>query len=34
MARVYFKEDKCKGCSLCADACPKKIIVLGEKLNA
>jgi 2-oxoglutarate ferredoxin oxidoreductase subunit delta len=33
MARVYFNEDKCKGCGLCADACPKKIIVLSEKLN-
>jgi len=34
MARVYFKEDKCKGCGLCTDVCPKKIIVLSDKLNA
>lgn len=34
MSRVYFKEDKCKGCGLCADVCPKKIIILAEKLNS
>ena len=33
MSRTYFKEDKCKGCGLCIDACPKKIIVLTERLN-
>ena len=25
--------DECKGCGLCVDACPPKVIVLGEKLN-
>jgi 2-oxoglutarate ferredoxin oxidoreductase subunit delta len=34
MPRVYFKEEKCKGCGLCADVCPKKIIALSEKLNS
>ncbi|KPU46319.1 NAD(P)H-quinone oxidoreductase subunit I, chloroplastic [Oxobacter pfennigii] len=34
MPRVYFNEDKCKGCGLCRDACPKKIIVISDKLNA
>lgn len=33
MSRVYFNEEKCKGCGLCADACPKKIIVISQKLN-
>lgn len=33
MARVIFNEDKCKGCGLCIDACPKKIISFNEKLN-
>jgi 2-oxoglutarate ferredoxin oxidoreductase subunit delta len=33
MARVYFREDRCKGCGLCKEACPKKIIVMSEKLN-
>jgi Pyruvate/2-oxoacid:ferredoxin oxidoreductase delta subunit len=25
--------DECKGCGLCVDACPPKVIVLSEKLN-
>jgi 2-oxoglutarate ferredoxin oxidoreductase subunit delta len=33
MPRVYFNDNKCKGCGLCTDACPKKIIVISEKLN-
>lgn len=35
MAKVSFKTDICKGCGLCVDACPKKIIALAkDKLNA
>ncbi|MCD7775923.1 MAG: 4Fe-4S binding protein [Firmicutes bacterium] len=35
MNRVTFASDRCKGCGLCADVCPKKIITLsGEKLNS
>ena len=26
---VSFNTDRCKGCGLCADACPKKIIELA-----
>ena len=34
MNRVTFNEDLCKGCGLCVEACPKKIISLSaEKLN-
>ncbi len=34
MAKVTFKSDLCKGCGLCVNVCPKKIVVLsGEKLN-
>ncbi len=34
MGRVTFVEDRCKGCGLCVEACPKKIVVLLEdKLN-
>ncbi len=32
---VKFKEDICKGCGLCAAACPLKIIALSkDRLNA
>ena len=33
MAKTIFKEELCKGCGLCVSACPKKIVVLQEKLN-
>ena len=34
MAKVTFKEDLCKGCGLCVDACPKKILVIAkDKIN-
>ena len=29
MNRVTFNVDLCKGCGLCVDACPKKIIELS-----
>lgn len=25
--------DECKGCGLCVAACPKKVLVISEKLN-
>lgn len=35
MAKVTFKIDLCKGCGLCVDACPKKLIRIAEtKINA
>ena len=34
MAKLTFREDRCKGCGLCADACPKHILVLSKtRLN-
>ena len=34
MAKVTFREDRCKGCGLCADACPKHILHLSKtRLN-
>ena len=34
MAKVTFREDRCKGCGLCVDACPKHILRLSqEKIN-
>ena len=35
MAKVTFIETLCKGCGLCVDACPKKILApSGDKINA
>lgn len=35
MNRVTFKTDLCKGCGLCVEACPKKLIRLSPTaLNA
>ncbi len=34
MPKVSFQTDRCKGCGLCVDACPKKIVVLShDKMN-
>ncbi|MBI5586625.1 MAG: 4Fe-4S binding protein [Deltaproteobacteria bacterium] len=33
MAKVSFREERCKGCGLCKLACPKKIIVLSDRIN-
>ena len=35
MAKVTFNTDKCKGCGLCVDACPKKCLTIAQdKLNS
>lgn len=35
MNRVTFNVDRCRGCGLCEDVCPKGIITLaGDKINA
>ena len=33
MARITINEKVCKGCGLCADACPKNVISLS-RMNA
>lgn len=30
MAKVTFEENKCKGCGLCVQACPKELIVIDK----
>ncbi len=30
MAKVTFREDRCKGCKHCVVACPKKIVIIRE----
>lgn len=35
MVKISINEELCKGCGLCARACPKKIIEISKsKLNA
>lgn len=34
MAKLTFQTDKCKGCGLCVDACPKKVLrISADKIN-
>ncbi len=34
MAKLTFKTDMCKGCGMCVNACPRKLIVIAkDKLN-
>lgn len=33
MAKVTFRQDRCKGCGHCVNICPKKIISFSDKLN-
>ncbi len=33
MAFIKIREERCKGCSLCVNACPKKIIELAPYIN-
>ena len=30
---VYLVEDRCKGCGLCIEFCPKDVLVMSEKFN-
>ncbi len=30
MNKLTFNTERCKGCGLCVEACPKKILVLDE----
>lgn len=33
MAKVTFREERCKGCELCTTACPQKIVVMAKHIN-
>ncbi len=34
MAKLTFKTELCKGCGLCVEACPKKILrIAKDKIN-
>lgn len=31
--RVEINRDKCKGCELCAHACPREVLAMGAQVN-
>ena len=31
--KVVFNEERCKGCGLCVMTCPRKLLVISERLN-
>ncbi|NPD81583.1 4Fe-4S binding protein [Prevotella sp. PINT] len=31
---IEVNKDRCKGCALCAAACPKGVIAMSKKVNA
>ncbi len=33
MARVEFRDERCKGCLLCTTVCPKEIICQSARFN-
>lgn len=33
MAHVVIDKERCKGCGLCINACPKKILDFAEEVN-
>ncbi len=33
MKRVVIDQNRCKGCGLCTQVCPRKILVLSNKVN-
>ena len=35
MNKITFRQDRCKGCGLCVDACPKHLLALNaQTVNA
>ncbi|HCG76579.1 MAG: tungsten formylmethanofuran dehydrogenase [bacterium (Candidatus Ratteibacteria) CG_4_10_14_3_um_filter_41_18] len=34
MAKIIINKERCKGCGLCIDTCPKKLITVSEDFNA
>lgn len=34
MPKPMFREERCKGCELCRDVCPQKIIMMSTMFNS
>jgi 2-oxoglutarate ferredoxin oxidoreductase subunit delta len=33
MAKIKFREMRCKGCGLCVTACPKELLSISDRIN-
>lgn len=33
MGKIVIKQERCKSCGYCLNACPKKLIVLSKEMN-
>ncbi|MEN8076290.1 4Fe-4S binding protein [Clostridioides difficile] len=33
MFKVNFRKERCKGCELCVNFCPKKLIIMDKNIN-
>jgi 2-oxoglutarate ferredoxin oxidoreductase subunit delta len=33
MPKIEIRKERCKGCGLCVNACPKKCIALSKEIN-
>ncbi|BAF59385.1 ferredoxin [Pelotomaculum thermopropionicum SI] len=33
MAKITFREERCKGCGLCTAACPRNLVVMAGHIN-
>lgn len=31
--KLVFLEERCKGCGLCVATCPRKLLVISERIN-
>ncbi len=34
MSQIVIDRDRCKGCELCVNACPQRILAMGGEINA
>ena len=34
MAKIVIEEDRCKGCQLCVQFCPPKVLAMSSRLNS
>jgi 2-oxoglutarate ferredoxin oxidoreductase subunit delta len=34
LSQILIERDRCKGCELCVQACPQKVLDMGHDINA